>query len=126
VKWTAEEETELRRRHPTETRVETARAMGRTPDAISHKAFELRLPHKDGRGRPRSKDAEQKTPWVDSYAEIYSQAVRLYEANIPFEVRSRWADLNTSQRREQVAIFRIYPRNLVKYMREYGNDEHEA
>ena len=122
MKWTDEEEAELRRRHPIEPAAETARAMGRTRSSITTKVFAMRLVCKDGRGRPKEKEAERVTKWADTYSEIYPQACALYEQNVPIDVKSRWVDFKTPQRRQEYAVFKIYPRNLVKYMREYGNE----
>jgi len=120
--WTAEENAVLRKLYYQEQIPKIARRLGRTRDAVYQRAFRMGLKNKYRRGASLCKPPVQVTEWVDSYAKVFHHACSLHSKRVPIEVRSRWVDLHSANRREEYSVFRIHPRSLKKYWAENGEE----
>lgn len=123
--WTEEEIKILRQWYKRETIIQVAKRIGRSPRSVQQKAISIGL-QKNVRGKTmRNLGPEQVTEWVDSYSKIHAKACELCEQGVPIEIRSRWVDVKTANRHEEVAVFCIYPRNIHRYCEEHGLDVNE-
>ena len=108
--WTDEEIATLKRWWPRITAKAVAGRVGRSYSATYQKALALGL-------SKRLSSAKQVTEWVGSYTEIYPHAKLLSDKGVPMEVRTKFV-----HQHEQFAVFRIYPRRIEKYWKEYGTE----
>jgi len=112
-KWTDQEIEMLRLWWPRLSAKSVARKVGRSYPATYQKALALAL-------EKRLSPEKQVTNWVDRYLDIYPHACLLHKRRVPIEIRTRWMGGRGEDKREQFAMFRIYPRRIEKYREEYG------